>query len=296
MILCLNKTPVISWVSILHIPNTALAIYTHFSTAYEALKGFGILQLLSVSSLKSFTSFNVESAGASEIRLAFARKQYDAMCEEKHAKGQTVPFKEGILVFDEVKVGVKVHYHAKTGRFIGLAMSGDELASLHDVHQTSRVIIAVKRPCMFFSISSGALHPTVTSLALTSPVQAQTNAKFIIATFFASMYFFHLYGFETKAKAIVCEGASSNLTTIKLLTSFGSGAYGRKPDESEGDIHEITTWFHNPYTNQKVYSLVCPSHQVKLCGTYSACIIASTRPLFMAGMSASPYKWTKWTN
>ncbi len=41
-------------------------------------------------------------------------------------KGQAVPFNEGILIFDEVKVGVKVHYHAKTGRFIGLAMSGDE--------------------------------------------------------------------------------------------------------------------------------------------------------------------------
>lgn len=46
--------------------NIALAIYTRSPTAYEALKGFGILQLPSVSSLKSFTSFNVEPAGASE--------------------------------------------------------------------------------------------------------------------------------------------------------------------------------------------------------------------------------------
>lgn len=58
------------------------------------------------------------------------------MCEEKRTEGQAVPFNEGIIIFDEVKVGLKVHYHAKTGRFIGLAMSGDELASLHDVYQT----------------------------------------------------------------------------------------------------------------------------------------------------------------
>ena len=47
-----------------------------------------------------------------------------------------LPFSEGILIFDEVKIGAKIHYHAKTGKFIGLAMSSDELATLHDVFQT----------------------------------------------------------------------------------------------------------------------------------------------------------------
>lgn len=72
---------------------------------YEALKGFGILQLPSVASLKAFTSFNVESAGVFEERLAFSRKQYDAMVEEKCCASQAIPLSEGILVFDEVKVG-----------------------------------------------------------------------------------------------------------------------------------------------------------------------------------------------
>ena len=75
----------------------ALAVYTRSPTAYEALKGVGILQLPSVSSLKTFTSFNVKSASVSEERLAFARKQYNAMMEEKRTSGQLVLFNEGIL-------------------------------------------------------------------------------------------------------------------------------------------------------------------------------------------------------
>lgn len=50
---------------------------------------------------------------------------------------ERVPLSEGFLIFDEVKVGVKVHYHAKTGRLIGLAMSSDELGSLHDATRPS---------------------------------------------------------------------------------------------------------------------------------------------------------------
>ena len=71
-----------------------------------------------------------------EERIAEARKLYDAMVEEKKKNGERIQLSEGVLIFDEVKVGVKVQYHAKTGRFLGLSMSADDLASLHDVYQT----------------------------------------------------------------------------------------------------------------------------------------------------------------
>ena len=109
----------------------ALAIYTQSPSAYEALRGFGILQLPGISTLKTFTSFNLENAGINEERLAHARKQYDEMVKEKRASGARVPFSEGILILDEVKVGLKVHYHAKIGK-----MTSDDLGSLHDVYQT----------------------------------------------------------------------------------------------------------------------------------------------------------------
>ena len=110
-------------------------MFTRSSAAYEALKEFGILQLPGISSLKSYSSFNLESPGICEEQLAVARGQYKQMTDEKKAANVT-PSWDGILMFDEVKVGMKVHYHAKTSKFVGMAMSSDELGSLYDVFQT----------------------------------------------------------------------------------------------------------------------------------------------------------------
>ena len=44
--------------------------------------------------------------------MANVCQQYDKMVSEKQAAGKRVPFSERILVFNEVKVGLKVHYHA----------------------------------------------------------------------------------------------------------------------------------------------------------------------------------------
>lgn len=88
------------------------------------------------------------------------------------------------------------------------------------------------------------------------------KAKFIISTLYDTMFIFHLYGFETKV--IVCDGASANLSSIKILTGFGSGAFGNKPIGSCADIHEVQAWFTTPYTNEKVFNIICPSHQVYL--------------------------------
>ena len=115
--------------------HTALAVYTRSPAAYQALRGFGILQLPCANTLRTFTGFNLEKPGANE-RIAHAREKYDLMIAEKKKKGKKVPLSEGVLIFDEVKVEVKVHYHAKTGTYLGLSMSADELGSLHDVYQT----------------------------------------------------------------------------------------------------------------------------------------------------------------
>ena len=200
----------------------ALAIYTHSPTAYEALRGFGILQLPGVSTLKTFTSFNLENPGFSEERLA---------------AGGKVPFSEGILVFDEVKVGLKLHYHAKTGQFIGLAMSSDELGSLHDVYQTLQPDHRMQKASyvLQFLWRCTASDFDILGPYYTSP---ETNtAKFILATLLDTMGALQLYGFKTKAT--VSDGASTNLLAIKLLTGFGSGAFGNKPVGSCDDIHEV---------------------------------------------------------
>ena len=238
----------------------ALAVYTRSPTAYEALKGMGILQLPSISALKAFTSFNVEQAGFSEERLSHARKQYNAMMEEKRAAKKIVPFNKGILIFDEVKVGMKVHYHAKTGTFIGFSMSSDELGSLHDVYQTLRPDHRTLKATYILQFLWRCIASDFDIIGPYFTSADQMKAKFIIAALFDTMYALQLYDFETIA--VLCDGASSNLSAIKILTGFGHGAYGAKEAGTCDDIHEVKTWFTNPFTDEKVFTLICPSHQV----------------------------------
>ena len=207
-----------------------------------------------MSTLKTFTSFNLEKPGFSEERLAHTRKQYDRMCEERRAAGGKMPFSDGILIFDKVKVGLKLHYHAKTGLFTGLAVSSDELGSLHDVYQTLQPDHRMQKASyvLVFLWRCTASDFDILGQYYTSP--ENMTAKFILATLFDTMGVLQLYGFKTKAT--ISDGASTNLLAIKLLTGFGSGALGNKAVGSCSDIYEVKAWFINPYTNEKVFTLI----------------------------------------
>ena len=171
-----------------------------------------------------------------------------------------MPFSEGILIFDEVKVGLKLLYHAKTGKLLGLAMTADELGSLHDVYQTFQPDHRTQKALYVLQYLWRCTASDFDILGPYYTAPATMSGKFILATLFDTMDALQLYGFKTKAT--VSDGASTNLLAIKLLTGFGSGAFGNKPAGSCQDIHEVKAWFTNPYTNEKVFTLICPSHQV----------------------------------
>ena len=238
----------------------ALAVYTRSPAAYEALWGFGILNLPCVSSLKAFTSFNLETPGFNEERLAHARKQYDQMTKEKHIAGELTPLSEGILIFDEVKVGSKVHYHAKTGKLIGLAMTSDELGSLHDVYRSLALTHRAEKTSYILQYLWRCTSSNFDIIGPYFSAADRLKAKYILATLFDTMCVLQLFGFKTKA--ILGDGAGPNLSMLKHLTGFGSGAFGHKERGSHPDIHAICPFFTNPFTGEKVFTLMCPSHQV----------------------------------
>ena len=243
----------------MHTCTIALSVYSRSPAAYEALKGFGILQLPGISSLKSYSSFNLENPGVCEEGLAVARGQYQQIIDEKPTAVR-VPNWEGILIFDEAKVGLKIHHHTKTGNFIGLAKLSEELGSLHDVFQTLKPGHRTQKASYVLQY---LWRCTVSNFDILGPYYTSVEAmkaKLILSTLFDAMYAFQLYGFKTKA--IICDGASTNLSAIKVLTGFGSGAYGHKEEEGVEDVQEVQACFTNPFTNGKVYAVICPSHQV----------------------------------
>ena len=61
----------------------ALAVYSRSPTTYQALRGFKLLQLPCVCTLKYYIDSNLEGAGDSMERLQQCRVQYNALIEEK---------------------------------------------------------------------------------------------------------------------------------------------------------------------------------------------------------------------
>ena len=52
---------------------------------------------------------------------------------EVHSK--TIAFNEGVLIFDEVKVGLGLQWSSRNNEFIGHAMNSTDLSTLHDVYE-----------------------------------------------------------------------------------------------------------------------------------------------------------------
>lgn len=73
------------------------------------------------------------------------------------------------------------------------------------------------------------------------------------------MQAFNNYNFRTIC--VVCDGASSNMAAIKLISMDKVGAYGTSDDGT--NKHEVKPWFQNPCDPTiDFFFVICPSHQV----------------------------------
>ena len=60
--------------------------------------------------------------------------KYDVFKQETASLGTPPPLGEGVLILDEVKVVGKICWNSKNGKLSGIAMDGDALGSLKDLH------------------------------------------------------------------------------------------------------------------------------------------------------------------
>ena len=67
-------------------------------------------------------------------------------------------------------------------------------------------------------------------------------------------------GFQVHA--CICDGASWNLTMLKHLCGCdGKFGFGEMTDP---DRYDVLCSFKNPFSDNKVWIIICPSHQVHL--------------------------------
>uniref|UniRef100_A0A1X7SZ13 Transposable element P transposase-like RNase H domain-containing protein n=1 Tax=Amphimedon queenslandica TaxID=400682 RepID=A0A1X7SZ13_AMPQE len=177
-------------------------------------------------------------------------QKYEDFIKEKVQSKSAVPVGQGVLIWDEVKVQSRIIWNSSNSAIIGYSMSSDDFISLHDVYQglseeekcqkTSYVIQFLWRD---LSSSFDVVGPYYTC-----PSSIET--KFFHSIVTRTMLVFSQFGFHIRA--LLCDGASNNLSLLKVFCGYVN---------NEKDIQ--APWFKSPFDGEKVYLIVCPSHQLK---------------------------------
>lgn len=237
---------------------SALAVYTRSPAAYEALSSFHLLQLPSAGTLKTYTRSNLEVCGEVEGRLAEERAKYDARVAEHIASSKPhPPLRKGALIFDEVKVAAKLHWNSRDDRLVGHSMTPDEMATLKDLYEVLQSDPEAEKADY---VLQTLWRDVSTNCDIVGPYYTSSGpfkAKGMLACVMEAQRKFQAHGFNVCA--LICDGASSNLTMLKILLGK-KGAFGH--NDKLPDRHEIPTSFTNCFTGGKVHIIICPSHQV----------------------------------
>ena len=121
-------------------------MYSRSPAAYEALKSFGILQLPSRSTLQAYTGAFLHEPGANFSCIADQVARYLLFCNDLEKNEQKkIPMKDGVLIFDEVKVINQLMWNSRSQKLIGICMSHLDQSSLADIYQVMYVIIIISK-------------------------------------------------------------------------------------------------------------------------------------------------------
>ena len=128
------------------------------------------------------------------------------------------------------KLASRLMWNSRNQQIIGLAMSPEYMSSLQDIYmayeedaKTEQTTYVLQFMWRDLTSKFDIVGPYFTS-------SKSVKAKFTVACVFETIKLFQLYGFETSG--IVCDGASTNHTTIKCTTVGRTGAYGSNSSQS----------------------------------------------------------------
>lgn len=120
-------------------------------------------------------------------------------------------------------MGLKLLWSSRSQKFIGHAMTHDELASLCDVyttlspdHRTRQTTYVLQTLWRDLTSDFDVIGPHYTS-------ESSFEHKALCPILLDAIRQFHVCGFDVRA--VVCDGASSNLTMIKELSGAPRKAY-----------------------------------------------------------------------
>lgn len=142
-------------------------------------------------------------------------------------------------------------WNSSNSAIVGYAMSSESFISLHDVYEglcdddkCQKTAYVVQFLWRDLSSDFDLIGPYFTS---SSSLETRSLHSMVTRTMLALSQF----GFFVRA--LLCDGASSNLSLLKLLCGH---------TDNEVDISQPS--FKSPFDGKRVHLIVCPSHQVRM--------------------------------
>ena len=157
---------------------------------------------------------------------------------------------------------MKVAWNLKGGGITGFTMADDELPTLHDVYSS-----AIQSGCQKASYIVQFLWRDLTSsyhmIGPYFPVPNSMDSNILQEFFMQCLKEFSAYGF--RVSIVLCDGASSNLTLLKMLCGYPRAVLPVNDDSEDLPVKYFADMsFTNPEdpSSNPVFAMICPSHQV----------------------------------
>ena len=153
-----------------------------------------------------------------------------------------------------------IYWNAKSNKFIGHALTHDDMAGLHDIYQELNEDTKTKKASYILQF---LWRDVVTNVDIIGPYytsQEGLDHKFMMSCVMETMHLFYMYNFQVVL--LICDGASANLKLLKLLCSGDCGVYPVLDNEGTRR-YDVPSHFRNIYTGENVHVIICPSHQLK---------------------------------
>lgn len=157
---------------------------------------------------------------------------------------------------------MKVAWNLKGAGITGYSVSEDELKVLHDVYST-----AVQPGSQKASYIVQFLWRDLTSgfdlIGPYFPIESSMTSSVLQELIMLCLKALTSYGF--KVSILLCDGASSNLTVLKLLSGNPKAQFPINADaETLRERYNVEASFINPEDphGNPIFLMICPSHQV----------------------------------
>ena len=135
--------------------------------------------------------------GSSHESMARETKRFASFKQQHHDEKKREPKGDGVLIFDEVKVISRLMWNSRSQKIIGLAMSPDDMSSLHDAYQLVDEASASKQTSYVLQFLWRDLTSSFDVVGPYFTSASQLESKFIVSCVLRSLRVFCLYGFHT---------------------------------------------------------------------------------------------------